>query len=205
MSDSISNVYARINYLKASFKEYGNNVKPEFINNFNEMLAERSQKVSNTEKNSEVHPLLSSSSLTNEVKIESTPKNSNESAATRIERAIEEASKQYKLSKDLINSVIKQESGFNPNSISRVGAMGLMQLMPDTAKELGVENPFSIEENIDGGVKYLKMMLEKYNGNLDHALAAYNAGPHRVDYAGGVPNIQETQNYVKKIKRNLFK
>ena len=212
--DSINNVYSRINYLKSSFKEYGKNIKPEFVNNFNEMLAEKMQKdVFNHNNNTkEIHPLLTTSITDKDIEIEETKSiaknNSNSNSnniMTRIENAVDSASKQYKLSKDLINSVIKQESNFNPHSRSNAGAMGLMQLMPNTAKELGINNPFSIEENINGGTKYLKMMLEKYNGNLDHALAAYNAGPNRVDYAGGIPNIQETQNYVKKIKNNLFK
>ena len=83
--------------------------------------------------------------------------------------------------------------------------MGLMQLMPKTALEMGVEKPFDISENIDGGTKYLKLMLEKYQGNLDKTLSAYNAGPNRVDEANGIPNIPETQNYVKQIKKILFK
>jgi len=105
----------------------------------------------------------------------------------------------------LIRAVISIESGYDVYSVSRTGAMGLMQLMPKTALELGVEKPFDIEENILGGTKYLKMMLDKYNNDLDKALAAYNAGPHNVDAANGIPDIEETKKYVKLVKKQLLK
>lgn len=117
---------------------------------------------------------------------------------------ISRIAKKHGVDEKLVNAVIKQESGFNPKAKSHCGAMGLMQLMPATAKGLGVTDAYNPVQNVEGGVKYLKNLLTKYNGNVILALAAYNAGSGAVDKYDGVPPYPETQNYVKKILANFL-
>ncbi len=116
-----------------------------------------------------------------------------------IQPLVQKYASQYGVDPQLVISVIRQESGFNPNAVSKCGAQGLMQLMPTTAKNLGVSNPFDPEQNLAGGVKLLSTLLQKYQGNVALALAAYNAGGQAVARYNGIPPYQETQNYVRRI------
>jgi soluble lytic murein transglycosylase-like protein len=119
----------------------------------------------------------------------------------KIEKSIQKAARKYNLSPGLIRGVIQAESNFKVDAVSRAGAQGLMQLMPATAKELGVTKPFDIEQNIDGGAHYLRKMLDRFGGDVKLALAAYNAGPGTVrKYAGNVP-YRETIQYVDRVLR----
>ena len=118
-----------------------------------------------------------------------------------IEQTVRKAAAKYNLPPELITAVIRAESNFKVSAVSSAGAQGLMQLMPATAKELGVKNPFDIEQNIDGGTKYLRKMLDRFGGSVRKALAAYNAGPGTVmKYNGRVP-YPETRQYVKRVLR----
>jgi hypothetical protein len=125
-----------------------------------------------------------------------TPKEEREE---RIERAISDASQRHGLDGNLVKAVVKQESNFNPVAESHCGAKGLMQLMPATAKDLGVSDRCNIEDNVDGGCRYLKQMLVQFDGDIEKALAAYNAGPGAVKKYGGIPPYPETQKYVVSI------
>ncbi len=126
-------------------------------------------------------------------------KNPTVSSKSEINDLIDKYSTEAGLDVDFVKAVINQESGFNPNATSKCGAMGLMQLMPSTAKGLGVTNAYDPEQNIQGGTKYLKGLMDRFDNNKSLALAAYNAGPNAVKKYGGIPPYQETQNYVKSV------
>ena len=124
-------------------------------------------------------------------------------SSQEMNEVIDAVSSRHHLDPDLINSVIHAESGFNPKAVSRKGAQGLMQLMPQTASQLGVSNAFDPGANVEGGTKYLRDLLERYNFDVVKALAAYNAGPQRVEQFHGVPPYYETQAYVARIIRDF--
>jgi soluble lytic murein transglycosylase-like protein len=122
----------------------------------------------------------------------------------KIEQMIREVSARYRVDPALVRAVMQTESNWKTSAISRKGALGLMQLEPGTAQALGVNNAFDPQQNLEGGVRYLHTLLERYNGDLDRALAAYNAGPGAVDRAGGIPRYRETREYVQKVTDSYF-
>ncbi len=125
-------------------------------------------------------------------------------AQQEIDAAIDQAAARHNVDPSLVRAVIKVESNFNPNAVSRKGAMGLMQLMPQTARQLNVANPFDPEQNVDAGVRHLKQLMESYGGDVKLSLAAYNAGAGAVARSAGVPRIAETRNYVKRITQLYY-
>jgi len=121
------------------------------------------------------------------------------------EKLVREAAERHSVDPALVRAVIETESGWNPAAYSRKGAGGLMQLIPTTAQRYGANDVFNPQQNIDAGVRHLKWLLERYNGNLDLALAAYNAGEGAVDRAHGIPAFKETRNYVQKVQDAYFR
>lgn len=166
--------------------------------------------IENLEINGELKSLDSLNLLQNQNKIENTSseiKLTDKNSTIEIEKAIEESSKKYGVDPDLVRAVIKVESNFKPNTTSRSGAKGLMQLMPENCEYYGVKNPFDIKENIDGGVRHLKDYIDKYDGDIQMGLMAYNGGPTRMAKRGvkSIDDIYkmptETQNYVPKVMK----
>lgn len=124
--------------------------------------------------------------------------------ASALNEIISRHASHFNLEEALVRAVIKAESNYNPGAVSSKGAIGMMQLIPATARYLQVNDPFNPEENIRGGSRYLRMMLDEFDGDLDLALAAYNAGPNAVKRYGGIPPFQETKTYIERVKGFLL-
>jgi len=122
-----------------------------------------------------------------------------------LDRIINQTAERHRVDPALVRAVVEAESSWNPFAVSRKGAMGLMQLIPRTEERFGVAHVFNPQENLEGGVRYLRALLERYNGDLNRSLAAYNAGEHAVDRSGGVPNYPETRHYVQKVTDSYFR
>jgi hypothetical protein len=121
-----------------------------------------------------------------------------------VNRLVAENAKRAGIQQNLLREVMRRESGFRPCAVSPKGAQGLMQLMPATAEDFRVSDPFDPDQNVAAGARYLRVLLDRYAGDLRRALSAYNAGPGRVDAAGGIPNIPETRSYVSTILRAVL-
>jgi soluble lytic murein transglycosylase-like protein len=120
-------------------------------------------------------------------------------SSTEINDAVEQTANRLQIDPQLVHAIIKVESEYDPKAVSSKGAMGLMQLVPATAQRFGVENPFNVKQNIEGGVSYLKHLLNLFGGDLPLSLAAYNAGENAVQRSGGIPSFAETRDYVRKV------
>ena len=131
--------------------------------------------------------------------VSANPARATAATSAEVDAAIEQAAARHNVDPNLVRAVIKVESNFNPQAVSRKGAVGLMQLMPSTARGLNVTNPFDPQQNVDAGVRHLRSLLDNYSGDLSRSLAAYNAGAGAVNRHGGVPPYAETRDYVRRI------
>lgn len=173
---------------------------------FEQLLQEVIQNQGNSSSNNYGGQILGGTDGTSD-SIDSLSNGNTAGFSGNIDNAIEQASQKYGVDQDFIKAIIKQESNFHPNAVSGAGAEGLMQLMPKTAESLGVKNPFDVLENIDGGTKYIKQLMDSFGGSKELALSAYNGGIGRmnrrgVDTVGEIGNMpKETQNYVSKVMK----
>lgn len=204
MFDRINGIFARINEIQNGAKRMSGFAKPQAVSEFEQAFRNAVAEKGDTQGHERMSNRVDMTASLNSEKVSHVEDSVEMSEKELIQKAVNSAAEKFNVSPDLINAVIRVESSYNPEAVSHAGAMGLMQLMPKTALELGVEKPFDINENIEGGTKYLRKMIDRYKGDMDKSLAAYNAGPHNVDLYDGVPNFEETQNYVKKIKDILF-
>lgn len=151
------------------------------------------------------HDMPRSEAATNATTALNVPREREAIPPERLERIVNEAAARHDLDPALVSSVIDVESNWNQSAISRKGALGLMQLIPTTAGEMGVRDAFDPAQNIEGGASYLRLLLDRFHGDIPKSLAAYNAGPAAVERRGAIPNIPETQAYVKKVTTDYFR
>ncbi|MDQ0217511.1 soluble lytic murein transglycosylase-like protein [Peribacillus cavernae] len=180
--------------LHAAIGQEGGNAISQKLGGLVDMLADKNILGNLLESSSAGPPPLSVSPA-----LPPAPLSLGKETPAEFKELIEKAASLYHLPAKLIKSVIQHESNFNPDAMSGAGASGLMQLMPSTARGLGVKNLLDPHENVMAGSKYLRQMLDRYNENIELALAAYNAGPGNVDKYGGIPPFKETRNHVKKV------
>lgn len=217
ISASLNNALARVNYIEYSFSALENIAGQQTISNnasvsniesdFKKILDKKVEEnkvfdVQEDELITKVNNIKEpeiKEAIEKKEAIDLKSKIDLKAQSTNIDEIIETFSNKYGIDSDFIKAIVKQESGFNPNATSKKGAMGLMQLMPKTAQSLGVADAYNPWQNIEGGVKYLKGLMDRFENNKELALAAYNAGPTAVKKYGGIPPYKETQNYVANI------
>ena len=213
ISSGLNMALARISYIENSFsalERVQGQMEPNSAieNDFKKILETKAQPVEPSKKD-EITPIEKEAIKDNNTEtkeaLELKSKIDLKAQSTNVDEIIETFAHKYDVDGDLIKAIIKQESGFNTRATSKKGAMGLMQLMPKTAESLGVLDAYNPSQNIEGGVKYFKSLLEKYDNNPELALAAYNAGPGAVKKYGGVPPYKETQNYINTIMNTYNK
>lgn len=211
ISSSLNLALARISYIENSFSSLekisaDNSSSGAIEQDFKKILDTKAQNISEIEDKVEISKELpQDEDLKVQEAINLKSKIDLKAQSTNIDELIQTFGEKYDVDEDFIKAIIKQESGFNTRATSKKGAMGLMQLMPKTAESLGVIDAYNPSQNIEGGVKYLKGLLEKYDNNKELALAAYNAGSGAVKKYGGIPPYKETQNYVNTIMNTYNK
>jgi soluble lytic murein transglycosylase-like protein len=193
MSEGLSRIEARMAYLRTLVGETNSGGGKQFAAALNEVKTESAAPTQEEFSPTPFVPLPSSTPTPN-----STPARAARATPEALQPIIQEAAVRTGLSPDLIDAVIRTESGYRTNAVSRVGAQGLMQLMPGTARSLGVTNPMDARQNVMGGSEYLSKQIARF-GSVEKALAAYNAGPGAVAKFGGIPPYAETQRYVRKV------
>lgn len=211
ISSSLNMALARISYIESGFsalervagQSQATNAPQTIEEDFKKILDTKTEIIDTIEKKVESKPVVEQAEeeikSENKEKVELKSKINLKAQSTNVNELIETFAQKYDIDSDFIKAIIKQESGFNTKATSKKGAMGLMQLMPKTAESLGVIDAYNPSQNIEGGVKYLKSLLEKYDDNKEMALAAYNAGPGAVKKYGGIPPYKETQNYINAV------
>ena len=204
ISNSLNLALARISYIENSFatlnKVAGVDSDVQSIeSDFKKLLEEKIEKPTENKEITPQAPVSEEIKADKKDAVDLKSKIDLKAQRADIDEIISAVSEKYNIDSDFIKAIIKQESGFNTRATSKKGAMGLMQLMPKTAESLGILDAYNPSDNIEGGVKYLKGLLDRFDNNQELALAAYNAGPNAVKKYGGVPPYKETQNYVKAI------